>query len=83
MIPIQELLSRIQHDPDFGSGTFEIGYADRFDPEIHRVPLEETTFPPAEKLTFVFCDASGRTRSIPFHRIREVYRDGRLIWQRP
>jgi uncharacterized protein (UPF0248 family) len=25
----------------------------------------------------------GEDRFIPYHRVREVYRDGVLIWQRP
>jgi uncharacterized protein (UPF0248 family) len=29
MIPIQDLLHRIQWDPEFGSAAFEIGYVDR------------------------------------------------------
>jgi uncharacterized protein (UPF0248 family) len=27
-------------------------------------------------------DDSGQHRRIPFHRVREVYRDGHIIWHR-
>lgn len=39
MIPIQELLNRIRWDESFGKGDFEIGYYDRVDGTINRVPL--------------------------------------------
>ena len=31
MQPIHQLLARIKHDPNYGAGEFELGYADRFD----------------------------------------------------
>lgn len=84
MIPIHELLARIRHDPQFGQGVFELGYLDRFDTEVQRVALGIVHFPESEKKrVFQFVDADGQKRRIPFHRIREVYRDGALIWQRP
>ena len=47
MIPIHQGLSRIQHDPEFGKGEFELGYVDRFDAVIHRVSLGVWPFPKA------------------------------------
>jgi uncharacterized protein (UPF0248 family) len=32
---------------------------------------------------FEVLDESGQARRIPFHRVREVWRDGVVIWQRP
>jgi uncharacterized protein (UPF0248 family) len=83
MTPIHELLARIRHDPDFGHGVFELGYLDRFDTQVQRVALGLVDFPEGEKRVFAFVDADGQKRRIPFHRIREVYRDGALIWHRP
>jgi uncharacterized protein (UPF0248 family) len=83
MTPIHELLARIRHDPQFGQGVFELGYLDRFDTQVRRVMLGHVDFPEGEKRVFAFVDADGQKRRIPFHRIREVYRDGALIWQRP
>jgi uncharacterized protein (UPF0248 family) len=82
MTPIHQLLARIRHDPQFGQGEFELGYLDRFDAEVHRIALGIVNFPEGEKRVFEFEDAAGQKRRIPFHRIREVYRDGALIWQR-
>ena len=83
MTPIQQILARIRHDPQFGEGVFELGYLDRFDAEVHLIALGIVSFPDGEKRVFEFEDATGEKRRIPFHQIREVYRDGALIWQRP
>jgi len=83
MIPIHELLSRIRWDKEFGQGRFEIGYFDRHEEVVHRVVLLEVTFPENGHHTFEIVDESGQVRRIPFHRIREVAKDGQIIWQRP
>jgi len=83
MTPIHELLARMRHDPEFGQGVFELGYLDRFDTQVQRVALGLIDFPEGEKRVFEFVDADGLRRRIPFHRVREVCRDGALIWQRP
>jgi len=81
--PIHELLSRIRHDKEFGRGQFEIGYFDRREDTIERVALREINFPEGEPRVFEVADEAGQMRRIPFHRVREVYRDGQRIWQRP
>ena len=83
MTPIHELLNRIRWDKEFGQGRFEIGYYDRREGVVHRVALQEIVFPAGERRVFELVDESGESRRIPFHRVREVYRDGRIIWQRP
>jgi uncharacterized protein (UPF0248 family) len=83
MIPIHQLLSRIRWDAAFGRGHFEIGYFDRTEVAIRRIALRDVSFRSDERRVFEATDESGRFRRIPFHRVREVYRDGELIWQRP
>jgi uncharacterized protein (UPF0248 family) len=83
MTPIHELLSRIRWDKEFGQGRFEIGYFDRHEGVVHRVSLAEVAFPEDERHTFEVVDESGEARRIPFHRVREVVKDGQIIWQRP
>ncbi len=83
MIPIHELLNRIRWDKAFGQGRFEIGYFDRFEDAIHRLALQEVAFPADERHAFEVVDESGQARRIPFHRVREVVKDGQIIWQRP
>ncbi len=83
MIPIQELLNRIRWDEAFGQGRFEIGYHDRRHDALQWVSFREIVFPSGEGWVFEVADDSGQVRRIPFHRVREVVRDGRVIWQRP
>ena len=83
MIPIQELLSRIRWDPEFGRGKFIIGYYDRIDEQIMMVPLARIVFETGSHSAFEAIEADGSVHSVPYHRVREVYRDGELIWRRP
>jgi uncharacterized protein (UPF0248 family) len=83
MLPIRKLLSRIRWDREFGRGEFEIGYFDRVAGEIVRVPFRELVLDSEERESFGLLDQEGVYRRIPFHRVREVYRNGECIWQRP
>ncbi|MEJ2686426.1 MAG: DUF504 domain-containing protein [Gammaproteobacteria bacterium] len=82
MIPIQELLNRIRWDPAFGAANFTIGYYDRVEDRILRVSLSRLWFEPGDHFAFQLVDAGGEQHSVPLHRIREVYRNGELIWHR-
>lgn len=82
MLPIQHLLSRIRWDREFGTGFFEIGYLDHVAQRIIRIPFTRTHFLEGDSFSFHLEDAAGEMVSIPFHRIREVYRNGILIWRR-
>lgn len=83
MTPIQQLLHRIRWDRAFGRGRFELGYFDRATGTIRRVALRDLVFPPDARHAFEVLDESGQWCRIPFHRIRQVWRNGQLIWQRP
>lgn len=82
MIPIHELLNRIRWDKEFGQGDFVIGYHDRVDDRIVSVPLREIFFEPDDHFSFDLIDHDNVLHSIPLHRIKEVYKDGKLIWHR-
>jgi len=82
MQPINELLNRIHWDPEFGRGHFEIGYYDRLGKKIIRVPFNEVTQLEGNKFFFHVFDEDGISHSVPLHRVREVYKDGELIWKR-
>lgn len=82
MMPIQDLLHRIQWDPVFGQGRFEIGYYDRITRSIVRVPLRDIDFPPGEHFAFEATEEDGSVHRVPLHRVRAVWRDGELIWAR-
>jgi uncharacterized protein (UPF0248 family) len=83
MEPIQDLINRIRWDREFGAAEFELGYYDRVDQTIHRIPFQQVHVPEHQKERFELWDADGTIRRIPWHRVKEVYRNGQRIWQRP
>ncbi len=82
MIPIQDLLNRIRWDEEFGNAEFQIGYYDRIEHGLVLTPLAEIEFPKDSHNIFEWTDSEGETHSVPLHRVKEVYRNGKLIWQR-
>ena len=82
MTPIHELLNRIRWDPEFAEGNFELGYYDRAEDRVILVSLREVSFPPESPRTFELADAEGQIHRIPFHRVREVYKESQRIWHR-
>ena len=82
MVPIHELLSRIRWDEAFGNADFVIGYYDRIQDDIVRVPLKKLFFEKNDRFDFELIDDRGMTHTIPLHRIKDVYRNGELIWHR-
>lgn len=82
MLPIHQLLSRIRWDPRYRLGRFALGYYDRVTRRIAVVPFETVRFPVEAPGTFDIWDDEGNRHRIPFHRVRRVVRNGRVIWQR-
>ena len=82
MQPIQALLNRIRWDREFGKGEFVIGYYDRLERNIIKVPLRELYFSEDDHFGFQLMDSEGGLHSVPLHRVKEVYKDGELIWHR-
>jgi uncharacterized protein (UPF0248 family) len=83
MIPIHELLSRIRWDPDFGRGRFEIAYLDKREGRLVRLPLDRIEIRPDERFSFDAYEDDGTMHTVPWHRVREVRKDGEVIWTRP
>ena len=82
MIPIHELLNRIRWDADFARGSFVLGYYDRVDDKVIRVPIRRVQLTPDDHFSFQVTDPDGYTHEVPFHRVKDVYRNGELIWHR-
>ena len=82
MTPIQDLMHRIQWDLEFGKGDFVIGYHDRAAGRIIRVPFRRVYLKKGEHFSFEAVEDDGAVHMVPFHRVREVWRDGELIWRR-
>ena len=82
MIPIRDLLQRIQWDPEFGQGRFMIGYYDRLADQILRVGFQRVHLARGNHFSFDVEEDDGGMHMVPFHRVREVWKNGKLIWQR-
>ena len=82
MVPIHELLARIRWDPEFGRARFEIAYLDHAKSALVRVPMERVRIPEAHRFALEAVEDDGSVHGIPYHRVREVWRDGERIWQR-
>jgi uncharacterized protein (UPF0248 family) len=83
MIPIHELLNRIRWNAEFAKGHFELGYYDRTENRVITVPFQNVNFPSDNSETFQITDNDGQIHRVPFHRVREVYKDSQRIWHRP
>jgi uncharacterized protein (UPF0248 family) len=82
MQPVQEILNRIRWDPGFAGQSFEVGYYDRVASRVVVVPFTDLVFPPDDHYAFTVVDGAGVAHSIPYHRVRDIYRAGRRIWHR-
>ncbi len=82
MMPIHDLLNRICWDRKFGEGFFEIGYYDRIERNTIRVSFEKILLEKGNHANFQLLNVNGELQTIPFHRVREVYKDGELIRSR-
>ena len=82
MTPIHELLARIRWDPEFGRARFELAYLDHVGKRLVRLPLERIAFPHDGHFIFEAIEDDGSSHSVPYHRVRALWRDGELIWSR-
>lgn len=82
MTPLHELLSRIHWDSEFGRGEFRVGYLDHLQPQLVYVSLNEVRQEPDSPYCFEVTDGEGVERTVPYHRVKEVWKDGVLIWHR-
>lgn len=82
MTPIHELLNRIRWDAGFAQGRFELRYYDRVDDRLIRVPMARVQLMPGDHFAFQVTDADGYTHEVPFHRVKDVFKNGELIWHR-
>lgn len=83
MQSIVDLLNRIRWDREFGKGKFVIGYDDHLLKHNVYIPFETLIFEEGNHFSFQLESEGKEPVTIPFHRVREVLRDGEIIWQRP
>ena len=82
MKTIESVLQRLRWDPEFGRGRSTIGYYDRIACRVITVPLEQIHLQPGNHFSFAAVELEGSVHEVPFHRVREVHRDGECSWQR-
>lgn len=82
MQPIHELLNRIRWDEEFAKGDFEIAYLERGKEDLGRINLTDIEFEQGNKFSFNALCSDRLYHDIPYHRVREVYKDGAIIWKR-
>ena len=82
MLTAQEILNQIRWDERLTADAFVIGFYDRVEDKIIKVAFSEIRFPEDHHFQFEIIDDEGELRSIPYHRVREIYRNGQLIWHR-
>jgi uncharacterized protein (UPF0248 family) len=83
MTPIHEIINRIVWDTDFGNADFVIGYYDRVVKRVVRVSFERIRLEHGQHFGFDLIGSDGEARMVPYHRVREVVRNGVLVWSRP
>lgn len=82
MMPIHELLNRIQWDEEFARAEFRIGYYDRVKDDILIVSMNDVFRDPNDHFSVQIFDEEGCVHMVPMHRIKQVSRNGELIWHR-
>jgi len=82
MTPIHDVIARIRWDREFGAARFVIGYHDRVAGREVRVALDRIHFVPGERFAFEAVEPDGMVHQVPFHRVRDVWRNDELIWHR-
>ncbi len=82
MQTVREFLNRIRWDESLAGSDFKIGYYDRLQDGLIVVAFKEIIFSKGDRFAFQVIDEEGVVHSVPYHRVKAIYRDGRLIWHR-
>lgn len=82
MKPVQDLLNRIRWDKNLAEEDFKIGYYDRVEQQIIVVAFKKIIFPKDDHFSFDVIDQEGELHSVPYHRVKSIYQNDRLIWHR-
>lgn len=80
MMPIINLLNKIKWDKRENPEQCSIGYFDRVHNATVKVPFPEMKVD--DKFSFTICDEQGEEHNMPFHRIKKVWKNNELIWER-
>jgi len=75
MVPIKELLNKIKWDKKEKKEEYEVGYWDRI--RGKEIRIDYGKIESFDDEFFNFDDSQ-----IPLHRIKRVYKKGKLVWER-
>lgn len=75
---IGDLLNKIRWDKNLKPEEYTIVYFDRIEEARFEVPFKSI----ARQGNFFVITKDGKETMIPLHRIRQVKRNGKLIWER-
>ena len=81
-MPIHQLLNRIRWDREYAKAQFKIGYYDRVEDRILVTSMQQVYFEPNNHFSIEVIAKNGESHMVPLHRIRQVYRNNLLIWER-
>lgn len=82
MVSIHQLLEGIRRDAHGAPGDLVVGYWDRLDNRLVRVPMRRVHYGGNPDGGLVIEDEEGCMYRVPLDRVRVVLRDGEPIWQR-
>jgi len=79
--PLERVLSRDDLDA-FRDEVRQVEVPETLQRRIVTVSLEQIHLAPGNHFSFTAVEPDGSVHEVPFHRVREVHRDGVRIWQR-
>ncbi|MBI4738581.1 DUF504 domain-containing protein [Candidatus Woesearchaeota archaeon] len=80
MQPIRDLLSKIMWDPNENPELYSVFYMDRVKNRLIEVTFEDII---SISENFMLIARDDEQVDIPLHRVKEVRKEEKLIWQRP
>jgi len=75
---IGDLLNKIRWDKNLKSEEYIIVYFDRIAEKTFEIPFNSIS----RKGNFIVINRFGQEIHIPLHRIRQVKRNGKIVWER-
>ena len=82
MQTIRELLNKIKWDPREDRSDYIIGYFDRVENTLRKIPLTELREIDTSDFSFSIRDKQGHSHQVPFHRIKKVWKNKKCVWKR-
>lgn len=80
MIPIQEYLNKIKWDDRLNPNEFYLYYYDRLEDKLKQIKFTDVKDWGKE---FMVVEKDNEQVEIPLHRIKQVRRGKKLVWERP